>query len=364
MRVKEKDGAGAVSAEVVREFLSALVARETYDPRRNTYILFGLLWGLPIPLLGLLLESHVSHVAGTTVTLDTLWHPLHIVLGLHPLFFAVLFGALGTIRLRKTARINDLVERLAHEVKRLAIANADLKELDRLKDEFLGNVTHELKTPLVTIRGYTEMLQGRRLGDLDEKQLRAIEVVRRNALRLQDQIERLLACSRNREHLDRLRRARVPLAGLLQEVEERHHPTAEAKGVRLAVERPAAELALWGDRARLVEVLDNLVANALKFTDAGGVVTLRFGEPAGARLPAEVVDTGCGIPPDAVDHIFDRFRQADGSIRRTYGGSGLGLAIVRSNLEAHGCGVRVESQPGRGARFVFELPLASANAKD
>jgi len=364
MRVKERDGAGAVSAEVVREFLSALVARETYDPRRNAYILFGLLWGLPIPLLGVLLEAHVAYVAGAPAPPHDLFSPLHVILALHPLLFAVLFGALGTIRLRKTARIQDLVQRLAQEVRRLAIANADLKELDRLKDEFLGNVTHELKTPLVTIRGYAEMLQGRRLGELNEKQLRAIEVVHRNARRLQEQIERLLACSRNREHLDRLQRAQVPLADLLREVEDRHRPVAEAKGVRLTVTRPPAEHVLWGDRERLVEVLDNLVANAVKFTDAGGTVDVRFGDPTSARLPAVVEDTGCGIPPEAVDYIFDRFRQADGSIRRTYGGSGLGLAIVRSNLEAHGCHVRAESREGAGARFVFDLPLASVDARD
>lgn len=364
MRVKKTDGASSVSAEVIREFLSALVARETYNPRRNTYILFGLLWGVPIPLLGVLLELHVSHVSGTPVTLDDLWHPLHIVLALHPFFFAVLFGALGTIRLRKTARIEDLVEKLAHEIKRLARANADLQELDRLKDEFLGNVTHELKTPLVTIRGYAEMMESGRLGPLSDKQARAIEVVRRNTLRLQEQIERLLACSRNRERLDRLVRRKVPLPDLLREVEERHLPTADSRGVTLTIARPGADLVLWGDRERLLEVLDNLVSNAVKFTESGGRVDVRFGPPVGSRLPAEVSDTGCGIPKEALEYIFDRFRQADGSIRRTYGGSGLGLAIVRSNLEAHGCGVRVESEPGTGARFLFELPLASPDAKD
>lgn len=364
MRVKDSDGAGSVSAEVIREFLAALVARDTYNPRRNPYIIFGMLWGLPIPVLGLLLEAHVSHVSGAPVSLDSLWHPLHVVLGLHPLFFGVLFGALGTIRLHKTARIKDLVEKLAHEVKRLARANADLQELDHLKDEFLGNVTHELKTPLVTIRGYAEMMQSGRLGELGEKQGRAIEVMLRNTLRLQEQIERLLAGSRNRARLDRLVRRKVPLADVLREVEERHQPAAEARGVALTIARPAADHVLWGDRERLVEVLDNLLSNAVKFTDAGGRVDVRFGQPVGSRLPAEVADTGCGIPKEALEYIFDRFRQADGSIRRTYGGSGLGLAIVRSNLEAHGCSVRAESEPGAGARFLFELPLASPDAKD
>lgn len=365
MRVKAEEKAGGpLSGEVVREFLSALVARETYDPRRNTYILFGLLWGVPIPALGLLLELHVSHIAGRGVTMDDLWNPLHIVLALHPVFFGVVFGALGTIRLRKNARIKDLVDRLAHEVKRLARANADLHELDRLKDEFLGNVTHELKTPLVTIRGYADMMKTGRLGDLDERQQRAVDVVRKNTLRLQEQIDRLLACSRNDEHMGRLVRRKVPLSDVLRDVEERHRPSAEAKGVAFAVERPADDPTLWGDRERFVEVLDNLASNAVKFTDRGGGVTIRIGEPKGSRLPVAVIDTGCGIPAEALDYIFDRFRQADGSIRRTYGGSGLGLAIVRSNLEAHGCRIRVESEKGSGARFLFDLPLASPDAKD
>ena len=350
---------------IVREFFSALLSRETYDPRRNAYILFGLLWGLPVPVVGVLIDFHVAAEAGIDRSFgDLLFEPLHIFLALHPLFFAVVFGALGTIRRRMATRIQDLLDRLAEKVQRLSRANADLRDLDRLKDEFLGNATHELKTPLVTLRGYAQMLDSERLGPLDPRQKGATKVMRRNAKRLQEQIDRLLAVSRSQTRLRELRVEDVPLAALVAEASDRSRPSAEVKDVDFAARLPERVVVVRGDRLRLAEVLDNLLSNAIKFTESGGSVCLRFGEPDRDRLPAEVVDTGCGIPPEAHERIFDRFRQADDSVRDKYGGSGLGLAIVRSNLEAHGCSIRVESARGWGAKFQFELPLAPEAAPD
>ncbi len=351
--------------EVVREFLSALASPKTYDFRRNHYIIFGLLWGLPVPVLGILIEARAgvfdASSAGSVIA-GMLADPFHIFLLLHPVFFAVVFGTLGTIRLRKMAQIEELVEQLAQEVKLLSRANAELQELDRLKDEFLSNVTHELKTPLVTMRGYTQMLESGRLGELDDKQRRAIDVMLRSANRLQEQIDRILAGSRNLHSLKDIEPEDLSLTELVLEVMHTQTPTAEQRGVDVHLQPPPEPVTLHADRVRILEVFNNLVSNAIKFTEAGGRVWISFGAPSGDRVPVEVGDTGVGIPEAAQEHIFDRFRQADGSIRRAYGGSGLGLSIVRQNLEAHGCEIRVQSKEGKGTRFFFELPLSRAAA--
>ena len=345
--------------EVIREFLAALVSSETYDFSRNHYIVFGLLWGLPVPVLGYLIEMHAYSGLGEAPSLaDFARDPLHIFLALHPLFFAVVFGTLGTIRLRKTAHIRELLEKLAQEVELLSRANAELQELDRLKDEFLSNVTHELKTPLVTIRGYTDMLGSNRLGEMNRQQQLAVSVMGRNAIRLQEQIDRILAGSRNQQRLQDLDLKDTPLLPLVAKAIEYHTPAANSRGVKISLESPEQNVCVRVDRERMLEVFSNLLSNAIKFTDSGGRVWISIGDPRDNRIPVVVGDTGCGISREAQAHVFDRFRQADGSIRRKYGGSGLGLSIVKQNLEAHDCAIRVESTEGKGTRFLFDLPLA------
>ncbi len=350
---------------VVKEFVQALFAGETYNPRRNPYVIFGLLWGLPVPVLGLLIEWHVSRLLGHPVSLfRLLGEPFLLFLFLHPPIFAMVFGAMGTVRLRKIEHIKQLLAKNIEEKEALQKAHTELKNLSRIRDEFLSNVTHELKTPLVTVSGYTNMLLAGKLGELSDRQKRALSVVQKNCVRLAKQIDMLLAASRNLIQIPKLKRTKIDLAGLLAEVKEQHKITAQQKGVTLRCEFPPEPVTLWGDRERLREVLDNLLSNAIKFTDPGGSVVLSFGRPQGDRLSAEIVDTGCGIPPEALPYIFERFRQADGSIRRRYGGSGLGLAIVKTNLEAHDCSISVESEVGRGTRFTFELPVYTENCTE
>lgn len=345
---------------VIREFCHALSSGETYDPRRNPYIVFGLLWGLPVPILGVLVELHVAAAVESEVTFgEALGIGFHLFLVLHPPVFAVVFGAMGTVRSAKMAHIEALLLQNTKEMERLARAHRELEELTRLRDEMLGNVTHELKTPLVTIRGYAEMLRHERLGPLGERQLRALEVSIRNCDRLQQQIETLLAASRCREHPAAIDPVPVPLAPLLSEIRERHGPVAHEKRVELELEVPETPVTLMGEPVQIREILDNLLGNAIKFTAGGGTVRIRVDPPEEGRVTVEVVDTGCGIEEHAQEFIFDRFRQADGSIRRRYGGTGLGLSLVRANLLAHGCDVEVRSKPGEGTTFRFELPVAT-----
>jgi signal transduction histidine kinase len=346
-----------LSGDVMSEFVSALGASETYAVLRNPYILFGFLWGIPVPLLGILIARYVTS-GRTGGQLPSMFvEPLFVFLALHPPLFAVVFGAMGTVRLRKIARIESLLREREAEMLRLRQAHRELERLTRLKDDFLGSVTHELKTPLVTIRGYAEMLEHARLGDVTDRQQQALSVMQRNCERLQQQIDLLLAASRNQSPAALLKPVAFPLRDLLDEVLDRHRPQATRKGIHLDCVVPEESISLWGDYARLQEVLDNLLSNAIKFTEPGGWVALRVGTPDADRLPIEIADSGCGIDVDAQAVIFERFRQADGSIRRRYGGSGLGLALVRENLEAHDCQITVRSAPGEGSRFTFCLPL-------
>ena len=345
-----------MALEVVREFGSALWVADTYDPRRNSYLLFGMAWGLPVPLLSLVL-GHRPTVSGFFAGPLDIWWLVELVLWLHPLFFAVVFGALGTIRLRKTVRIQELLAEVQADNDRLARVNAELEELDRVRDEFLSNVTHELRTPLVTLRGYVDMLRQGRLGPVVPNQLRALEVMGGNCVRLGRQIEDLLSAQRDLRQQQQLESVAIPLPALLDEVVARHRPGLDEGSLHLELLPSVPDVALCGDRTRLLSVLDNLLGNAVKFSEPDGRIEIRFGEPKAGVLPVEIHDQGCGIALDAQDHIFERFRQADGSIRRRYGGSGLGLALVRAALAVHGCSISVRSSPGNGACFRFQLPL-------
>ena len=251
-----------------------------------------------------------------------------------------------------------LLTELQEEVQRLQRVNAELVDLDRMRNELFGNTVHELKTPLVTIRGYSDMLHSERMGPLSEAQRQAITVVRKNAKTLNNKIDYLLKACQNRDFALPLEEQAFPFDKFIENIAERHRPAAVSKEVTLHFEVEQEGLMLYGDRRRLREVLDNIVSNAIKFTDPGGRVWVRAGMPRRDRLPVEVMDTGCGIDEEAMDLIFERFQQADGTIRRRYGGSGLGLAIAQSNLRLHGSDIRVESEKGAGASFIFELPLA------
>lgn len=352
-----------MALDVVREFGAAMLVPGTYDPRRNSYLLFGLAWGLPVPLLSTLLGYRPPVRMPFSGPVDP-WWALELFLWLHPVFFAVVFGALGTIRHKKNQRIEELLAEVRADNDRLAHANAELQEMDRVRDEFLGNVTHELRTPLVTLRGYVDMLKQARLGPITDAQGRALEVMHSNGVRLQRQIEALLSAQRDLSPRVQLQVERIALPGLMDEVVGRHRPGLDSGELSLVIEPAVPELVLVGDRERLLSVLDNLLGNAVKFSEPGGRITLRFKEPVDGQLPVSIEDQGPGIPLAAQDHIFERFRQADGSIRRRYGGSGLGLALVRAALAVHGCNIAVRSSPGEGACFRFQLPLRDPTVQD
>ncbi len=228
---------------------------------------------------------------------------------------------------------------------------------NRLKDEFLATLSHELRTPLTAILGWAEMLGNPKLDPVTS--LRAIEVIRRNARMQVQMIDDLLDVSRIITGKLRMSVQPVDLGTIIIAAVDGLRPAAEAKEIRLQLQLDAPAGQVSGDPDRLQQVAWNLLSNAIKFTPKGGRVQVRL-ERVESHVEVTVSDTGLGIVPEFLTHVFDRFRQADATTTRVYGGLGLGLAIVRQLVELHGGTVRVESAgEGHGSTFTVSLPLAA-----
>jgi PAS domain S-box-containing protein len=241
-------------------------------------------------------------------------------------------------------------ERLLAEAQR---ARVDLERASRIKDEFLATLSHELRTPLNAVIGWTRILRSR---DLDPSTMHGLDVVARNAAAQARLIDDLLDVSRIITGKMTLNMEPVDLSQIASSAIETLRPAAEARGVHFDVRIGADVASISGDPQRLQQVLWNLMSNAVKFTDAGGSVTLSIDREPGAVVIA-VMDTGIGIAADILPHIFDRFTQGDTSATRAYPGLGLGLAIVRHVVELHGGTVSADSAgPGLGATIRIALP--------
>ncbi len=234
--------------------------------------------------------------------------------------------------------------------------NSMIGQLRRVEDtrrEFFASVSHELRSPLTSIRGAAELLREGVPGPLTAKQKRLADIVSDSSGRLLRLVNQILEMSRLQAGLVELERSPLDLAELVDRAVEELHPLASEASVALECERIGTSFAYFGDVERLHQVLVNLGANAIRFTEPGGRVVARVID-AGSEFELQVEDTGVGIPADALPHIFDAYRQA----HRERGGTGLGLAIVRGITEAHGGRVTVESREGKGSRFTVLLPRA------
>ncbi|HEX9106356.1 MAG TPA: ATP-binding protein [Longimicrobiales bacterium] len=231
-----------------------------------------------------------------------------------------------------------------------------LAELDRLKAEFISIATHELKTPINVIGGYSELLETGVYGTVSEKQQEVIASVREQTRVLTRLVNQLLDMSRLEAGGLRMEVEGADLAGLLNELRRSFEPLARQKHVDLVFTiEPSTPRQIPLDAARVREqLLGNLLSNALKFTPEGGRIRVRsWGEADGAMI--EVSDTGVGIPPEKLPHIFDKFYQVGAEARSK--GAGLGLSIAREIAEAHGGHIEALSEPGRGTTFRITLPL-------
>jgi PAS domain S-box-containing protein/excisionase family DNA binding protein len=255
----------------------------------------------------------------------------------------------------------DITEQKRHEAEREKLleaerhARAQAYRLNRMKDEFLATLSHELRTPLNAILGWTQLLAS---GTMDADESReACRVIERNARTQKQLIEDLLDMSRIISGKMRLDVQRLDPVTVVEAAIATIKPSADLKGVR--IERsldPLSGVMISGDAARLQQVIWNILANAVKFTPAGGRIRVQ-GQAANGLVELTISDNGQGIGPDFLPQLFERFRQADASTTRKHGGLGLGLAIVKQLVELHGGTVRAHSEgEGKGATFVIQLP--------
>lgn len=248
------------------------------------------------------------------------------------------------------------VEEEHHRLVREQAARAEAETANQIKDQFLATLSHELRTPLAAIIGWAHMLRAGTLDD--ETNARALEVIERKAYEQNQLIDDLLDVSRIITGKLRLDMQKVDLHAVAAAAVEAVRPSAVKKSIEVETVFDAQSMSVSGDHTRLQQVMLNLLNNAIKFTPAGGLISVRI-ERSDTQARIIVKDTGTGITKEFLPHVFDRFRQADSSTTREHGGLGLGLAIVHHLVELHGGAVWAASD-GRdeGATFTIEIPLA------
>lgn len=263
------------------------------------------------------------------------------------------------------ARLYEAAQKAAEERKQLLeserAARTEAQRLGDMKDEFLTTLSHELRTPLSAILGWAHALRRHTASEADLH--KGLDTIERNA-RIQTQlIEDLLDVSRITSGKVRLDMRPVEAVSVIEAAVETARPAAEAKGIGIEKLLDPAAGAILADPNRLQQVVWNLLSNAIKFTPSGGRVQVLLNR-SHSDIAISVTDTGAGIRPEFIAHVFERFRQGDASITRTYGGLGLGLSIVKSLVELHGGTVAATSPgEGRGATFCVRLPAIKARRR-
>jgi len=270
----------------------------------------------------------------------------------------ILGGSLGLIvmfsRWNKTleAEVESKTGELIQSNKELALANERLKELDKLKSDFVSMVSHELRTPLAAMRTSAQVLE---VADIDtETKKEMLDIILRNIDRLTNLVNDLLDLSRIESGRMELKFERVSLDSVIADSIESVRQTAIEKGIALNIELPKDLAPVKADREKLTQVIINLLNNAVKFTPRGGEISIKASELNG-QVEVRVSDTGIGIPPEDLNRVFDRFYQVDSTLTREAGGTGLGLAICKGIIEAHNGEIWAESEPGKGSTFIFTL---------
>ncbi|HEY9897105.1 MAG TPA: ATP-binding protein [Candidatus Sericytochromatia bacterium] len=285
---------------------------------------------------------------------STHWHEQHPSCERELRFLDLLVRqATDLIEQRQTANERE------HLLAREQAARAEADRANRIKDEFLAVLSHELRSPLNPILGWSKLLQN---GKLDAaKTQQALQTIERNAKLQAELIEDLLDVSRILQGKLNLNVSAINLSSIIRAAMETVRLAAEAKAIHLNANLAETGL-VAGDATRLQQVMWNLLSNAVKFTPTGGQVNIRL-ERLDSFAQITISDTGQGIEPDFLPYVFDYFRQADATTTRKFGGLGLGLAIVRHLVELHGGAVAVESPGiGRGAAFTVRLPLMPIQA--
>ena len=356
---KCREGAGA-----------ALIAEEALTPE-DSHLLLDTLDRQPawsdFPLV--VLTAGGDAAAGDAGALRSLGDAVNVTLVERPTrVITVLSAVRSALRARRRqyeVRAHLAAERLAQEerahlLEEAVAARAEAESVNRAKDVFLATLSHELRTPLTAILGWARVL--RDAGMDTETAWHGLDVIERNAEAQHQLIRDLLDVSRIISGKLQLKTRQVGLAPIVEAALDSVRQAADAKAIRLGAEYDDETDLVTGDPDRLQQVVWNLLSNAIKFTPKGGEVDVRV-ERDGSDVRVRVSDTGQGIAPEFLPHVFERFRQQDGSTTREHGGLGLGLAIVRHLIEQHGGSVLAESGGAqRGATFTINLPIAAVKA--
>ena len=239
--------------------------------------------------------------------------------------------------------------------RQFAAANEELKTYDRMKDEFVQTVSHELRTPLTFIKGYVELLLERVMGELNQEQVDALQIVAQRTESIVHLVNDIISLTRS--ELPSLQLHVLDLREVALLAVQAARAVTERAGLRLTTDFPDSLPEVMGDSQRLSQVFDNLIGNAVKFSPDGGTICVRLRAEEGT-VRAEVSDQGIGIPADKLERVWERFYQVDGTTTRRFSGTGLGLAIVKRLIEAHGGQVGAESTVGHGSTFWFAVPRA------
>jgi signal transduction histidine kinase len=268
-------------------------------------------------------------------------------------------GLLQTYATQSVLAIQNarLFRDIQEQGRQLEFANERLKELDKLKSDFLSNVSHELRTPLAAVKSLiVNMLDGV-TGTLNDKQVRYVTGIKDSTERLTRLINDLLDLSVIEKGGTELKPAHFSLTKLLDEVADNLRPTAEEKLIRLEGPPVNEAITVWADRDKIAQVLTNLIGNAVKFTSSQGKVNISVHKNGAAWVEVSVADTGPGIAPDEANKIFDEFYQVRQSDKKKSRGVGLGLTISKKLVEMHGGKIWVESVLGKGSTFSFTVPM-------
>ncbi|MGA2715804.1 MAG: PAS domain-containing sensor histidine kinase, partial [Bryobacteraceae bacterium] len=267
--------------------------------------------------------------------------------------------------LRVTAIIRDITERREMEdqlraikdkyVRELESRNREVEQANQLKTEFLGNMSHELRSPLHTVIGFAELLAEETQGPLNEQQKRFLSHIRKDSLHLLDLINDLLDLSKIEAGRLELRHEAFAIDAVIEEVLSSVRPRATAKSLEIGTDIPITA-AVFADRLRFKQILHNLLTNAIKFTPDGGRVRIQAAR-CGGFTEISVSDTGIGIPEDQQQAVFDKFHQVRAGIEGGHEGTGLGLAITKRLVEQHRGSISLKSEPGKGACFTFTIPI-------
>lgn len=261
-----------------------------------------------------------------------------------------------TIELNRSDEFGALARSLNRMASRLRQDHAEMRRMYEKQNQFFADITHELRNPLHTISGMLEMAQME--GVEPEKRAHYLQTASRQTERIHHLFKDLLTLQRFESDRDFIDPRPCPVRPILEQMESVYEPMARNKGIGFRLD--VVDAVVLADSAKMEQVVENLLTNALKFTSEGEIRLAA--ELHGAHLRIEVTDTGIGIPEEHRDRLFDRFYRTDKARSRDKGGTGLGLAVVRSILESHGSSIHVESEPGRGSRFWFDLPLVSEGA--